>query len=175
MKCAIPFLALLCASSLLMSPAHAQTAQPIPAWDHQIAGAARFVLLTDFGSAAVLDRETGLVWERSPTTATFTYNSATLQCLNLTTGGRKGWRLPSIFELSTLIDPTVASPGPTLPAGHPFRNVSKPLWFWSSTRDSGTQYPWGLNTMDGMVLMYFQGASGMHAWCVRAPSSDNLH
>ena len=169
--------ALLCAG-LLMSTVHAQTAQPIPAWDHVITGAARFVVLRDFGNDAVLDQETGLVWERSPnTSATYPYYGAVQYCLNLSVGGRKGWRVPSIFELSTLLDTTVAPPAPLLPAGHPFRNVSKVLWFWSSTQEVNNvpSFQWGLNTMDGTVLMYYPTTAGMHAWCVRAPSADSRH
>jgi hypothetical protein len=168
--------ALLCLS-LLMSTAYAQTAQPIPAWDHVIAGAARFEVLRDFGNDAVLDHETGLVWERAPdTSATYPYYLAAQYCLNLSLGGRKGWRVPSIFELSTLLDTTIAPPAPLLPAGHPFRNVSKFLWFWSSTHDTNVMpLQWGLNTMNGTVLMYFPTTAGMHAWCVRAPSAESRH
>ncbi len=176
MKNPIRGAALLCVS-LLMSTAYAQTAQPIPAWDHVIAGAARFEVLRDFGNDAVLDHETGLVWERSPnTSATYPYWLAAQYCLNLSVGGRKGWRVPSIFELSTLLDTKVAPPAPLLPAEHPFRNVSKVLWFWSSTGDTNvTPLQWGLETMTGTVLMYYPTTAGMHAWCVRAPSADSRH
>src|SRR5262245_58875627 len=101
---------ILCAlvALVLASPAHAQTGQPIPAWDHIMLGPTRFVILPDFASDAVLDLETGLVWERTPSLTQFKWlPDAAMQCLNRTTGGRKGWRVPSIFELSTLIDPTV--------------------------------------------------------------------
>ena len=177
MKNAIPVAALICASAL-MSVAHAQTAQPIPAWDHVIPGAARFEILRDFGNDAVLDHETGLVWERSPTTAAYPYYGATNYCLNLSLGGRKGWRVPSIFELSTLLDPTVVPPAPLLPAGHPFKNVSKVfLWFWSSTQETNNTpaFQWGLNTMDGTVAPYPPALGGVHPWCVRAPSADSRH
>ncbi len=164
------------ASALMTQAAHAQTAQPIPAWDHQIAGAARFVVLADFANTAVLDQETGLVWERAPSTVTVGYFAGVTQCLNNTTGGRKGWRVPSIFELSTLIDPTVAPPAPLLPAGHPFKNVSKAAFFWSSTRDSNVPQPfqWGTNTFDGTVAQYSLGTTGLRVWCVRAPSADSM-
>ena len=135
-------------------------------------GAARFEVLRDFGNDAVLDHETGLGL------GTFTQHlgnvpvlARTAQyCLNLSVGGRKGWRVPSIFELSTLLDTKVAPPAPLLPAEHPFRNVSKVLWFWSSTGDTNvTPLQWGLETMTGTVLMYYPTSAGMHAWCVRAP------
>src|SRR5215471_19635510 len=44
-----------------------------PSWDQQLPGATRFIVLSNWvdanfpnGGAAVLDRETGLVWEQSP-------------------------------------------------------------------------------------------------------------
>ena len=169
--------ALLCAG-LLMSTVHAQTAQPIPAWDHVISGAARFIVLRDFGNDAVLDQETGLVWERSPnTSATYTYSGAAYYCLNLSVAGRRGWRVPSIFELTTLLDMNVPPPAPLLPEGHPFRNVSKVLWFWSSTQEVNNvpSFQWGMNTMDGQVSQYYPTTAGVHAWCVRGPSADSRY
>ena len=35
------------------------------------------------------------------------------------TGNHKGWRLPSVHELVSLVDPA-AYPNPALPTGHPF-------------------------------------------------------
>jgi hypothetical protein len=162
---------------LMSATAQAQTAQPIPAWDHQIQGTARWVVLTDFANAAVLDKETGLVWERTVNTADVTFFDGTMRCLNLAVGGRKGWRLPSIYELMTMIDPSVPSPGPTLPAGLPFKNVSaRPLWFWSSTKDMFGNVPqltYYMTTFDGSSALAFPSTSGMHAWCVRAPSTES--
>src|SRR2546425_12223404 len=93
------------------APAGAQTGKPVPAWDQKLrcpteAACTRFVVLTDFGSAAVLDRETGLVWERSPDPATLDWVQAHSNCnANGTTfprpGGRLGWRLPTIQELNS--------------------------------------------------------------------------
>jgi len=40
-----------------------------PSWDQQMPAAQRFIVLSNWSSAAVLDRETGLVWERSPVSA----------------------------------------------------------------------------------------------------------
>ena len=63
----------------------------------------RFVLLEAFSSGAVLDKETGLVWERDPTffdpnnvgefTNVGSWSIAAITCVRKIVGGRKGWRL----------------------------------------------------------------------------------
>jgi hypothetical protein len=107
------------------------TAQARP-WNDQINTPGRFTILTEFGSAAVLDRETGLVWERSPSTSHFNWFQAHDHCIGLNIGNRKGWRLPSVQELYSLVNPSVPFPGPALPAGHPFINV-QPTYYWTAT------------------------------------------
>jgi len=92
-----------------------------PAWSQTLAPNVRFVILSNFSSDAVLDRETGLVWTRRsvmevPNTA------ANRACQLLALGNRLGWRLPTVAELQSLVDLTVAN-GTTagrLPPGHPF-------------------------------------------------------
>ena len=60
-----------------------------------------------------MDRETGLVWERTTGQNDF-FRDAEYECMFRVTGGRKGWRLPSIHELASLF---VADPGVHLPDG----------------------------------------------------------
>lgn len=94
---------------------------------------ARFTCV--FSSQAVLDNETGLVWQREAGTSLATFASANDYCLNLLTVNRKGWRLPTSSELSSLVD--VAGITVKLPAGHPFTSTdtigTDP--HWTSTDD----------------------------------------
>jgi hypothetical protein len=74
-------------------------------WDQALSAAQRFVILPAFNSDAVLDKETGLVWEKSPQTTAVSSANVRLICANKAVGGRKGWRLPSLPELASLVDP----------------------------------------------------------------------
>lgn len=136
-----------------------------PSWDQTLPAATRFIVLTNMASAAVLDRETGLVWERSPDATTLTWVSAQFLCTTRTVGNRKGWRLPTIQELASLVDPSVG-PGPTLPAGHPFTNVQSSV-YWSATSSAGSaiaaRY---VHLIDGFVFASDK-AFELVAWCVR--------
>ncbi len=114
-----------------------------PSWDQTLPSSTRFIVLSNMNNAAVLDRETGLVWERDPVSAhpfsvSGTWANATGICPQLDTGGRKGWRLPSVHELGSLIDPSVASGLLALPAGHPFLNIAAAT-YWSAT--ASAQFP----------------------------------
>jgi hypothetical protein len=88
-----------------------------PSWDQTLPASTRFIVLSNFNSDAVLDRETGLVWERALGSSSGDGPSVT--CARTKAGGRAGWRAPTISELGTLFDP-LATSVPPLPTGHPF-------------------------------------------------------
>jgi hypothetical protein len=108
-------------------PADAQTIAPgpyyaTPSWDQTLPPSTRFIVLSNFNNEAVLDRETGLVWERSPVGALGTdWFNAVSACERLIVANRLGWRLPSVQELTSLIDPTQSNPA--LPPGNPFGGI----------------------------------------------------
>src|SRR5262245_48646993 len=123
----------------ISAPAYAQTTAPgpyyaTPSWDQTLPASSRFIVLSNMGGAAVLDRETGLVWEKSPSTSTQDWPGAFSHCLNLNTGGRTGWRLPSVQDLLSIVDRSQSSPA--LPSGHPFSVQS--IFYWTATIDGNT-------------------------------------
>ena len=161
----------------LLIGGHAAFAQ-IQSWDKQLSSSRRFVVLEAFQGAAVLDKETGLVWQRSADRNRdgavtdldrVSWLNALFVCRGLEVGNRKGWRLPTIDELSTLTDPSTANPA--LPGGHPFEIPSEPdQGFWSANTYVGSaalalaMFPAsGLNSqMEKFMLQ--------HVLCVRGGS-----
>ena len=133
-----------------------------PTWSQKLPASERFVLVLD--GAGVLDKETGLVWERSPDTAQRKWYDACIHCYQREVGGRKGWRLPTVEELASLVDTT--NTNPVLPTGHPFSNVQSFLYWSSTTGANVTDYAWhvglGSGFVDGNPKVY-----DLYVWCVR--------
>jgi len=169
----------LAAVAALALPAAADT---LSSWDTVINGPSRFKLLTGFSNAAVLDHETGLVWERSPDTGTQDWIGAQRFCNERVVGpgNRIGWRLPTLQELASLVDPTQDRDGrvPSLPAGHPFTRV-QPDFYWSATTfGENPTLAWGVSFTDGILIgpgVRFSGKDvAFFVWCVRTghPGSE---
>lgn len=142
-------------------------------WSHK---GPRFQVLVQFGGAAVLDRETGLVWEKSPHSGAFTWllspvgggssGGAHDHCNRLVLGGRMGWRLPTLQELTSLLD--VGAPN-NLTLGHPFAvlppwNIGEFIWSATTSADN-TNNAWAIN-LAGNAGTFSKGSLS-HAWCVR--------
>jgi hypothetical protein len=138
-----------------------------PSWDQQLPASTRFIVLSNWGSAAVLDRETGLVWERSPSTSAFSWEAAQVHCNFLTTGGRLGWRLPTLQELASLVDPSVLPPGPTLPSGHPFSDVQSSFYWSATTFATNSTIAWDVFFATGNPGFSSVKSETLFGWCVR--------
>jgi Protein of unknown function (DUF1566) len=124
---------------------------------------------------AVFDKETGLVWERSPATDRKTFDGAVVYSTTRVVAGRKGWRLPAIEELLSLVDPNVTNP--TLPAGHPFVNLMLDYFYWSMTQ--GIPLPndphlvWGYNFGNADTSSIVVAQAQCYAWLVRGGYGHN--
>ena len=135
-----------------------------PAWNKIIPADQRFVAVLD--GNAVLDKETGLVWAKAPDTALRTWQGAIDYCAGLSLGGRMGWRLPTVEELASLVDPS-ASGSPALPAGHPFQNVQSNSYWSSSTNVANTSFARIVSMATGTMGSDDQSGS-YYVWPVRA-------
>jgi len=113
------------------------------------------------------------VWERSPSLTKFPdWTFAKYHCINLTLGNRKGWRLPTLQELSSILDPSIAIPGLALSSGHPFMHVQLG-WYWSTTiniENSSNAYAVRLVGADTGPM---NKSSSIYAWCVRGGQGVN--
>lgn len=139
-----------------------QATASAPIWDQILPAAERFVVV--MGNVAVLDRETGLVWQRSTDGVQQDWYNATMYCYGLNLGGRMGWRLPTVDQLTSLVDP---SRYPTLPEGSPFTSFDA-LAYWSSTDYIDPNHAWYVYFSDGHVSANAKNYSiGTGALCVR--------
>ncbi len=139
-----------------------------PSWDQILSSTnnADFCNTTRFkcvmGGTAVLDHETGLVWQRVPSGSDQTWASAMEVCIFEETGGRLGWRIPTIEELLSLRDTSADY----VPDGWPF-TLSSPD-FWSSTTlpgDPGGAY--AADFVSGNIYLVGKSEGQPSAWCVR--------
>ncbi|MCA9423091.1 MAG: DUF1566 domain-containing protein [Nitrospira sp.] len=123
----------------------------------------RFTCL--FGDTVVRDNETGLVWERDPDTGVRTWIHAISHCARREVGGRKGFHLPMLEQLATLVDSSNSDP--TLPTGHPFLNVQS-AEYWSATTDAGDPADaWVVGFGSGSMDVKGKANGVIHAWCAR--------
>jgi len=130
---------------------------------------ARFQCVMD--DEAVLDRETGLVWQRVPGTTVHSWSAAVGECYKFAvTGGRYGWRLPTVEETSSLIE--VATN--TLPANHPFTASG---FYWTATvsdpvNGNPQSYALGVNP-EFLTAVPFNQSQLFPYWCVRGGSTGS--
>jgi hypothetical protein len=118
----------------------------------------------DTQTDTVRDIGTGLTWQRVVPAKTLVLDAARAYCADLPLAGDKGWRVPSMVELLTLIDEQAAS-GPMIDRAA-FPNTPSDA-FWTSTDFGGTP---------GMAWqVYFDHGNGLyglpnamfHVRCVR--------
>ena len=118
-------------NTIAVGTADAQT-ETLKSWSRKINNVKeRFEVLHQFDDEAVLDRETQLVWERAPQDPSpgfrGTFAQAVADCYARIAGGRMGWRLPTVEELtSLLVETPTRNPQvirAALPHGHPFIGI----------------------------------------------------
>ena len=145
-----------------------------PTWSQTFDNASeRFELV--LWDQAVLDKETGLVWARNANIAnTFMpWDNAVRSCYNREIGERKGWRLPTIEELATLVDPH--STNPALPPGFSsfFDNVQNSCYFSITTNTYHPDIVWAIHMTDGSVIEETKSYN-CYVWPVRGGSGPIL-
>jgi hypothetical protein len=123
-------------------------------------GSARFECV--MGGAAVLDHETGLVWQRTPSLQADVFG---LQCEITEIGGRYGWHVPTHVQLRSLLDTSTDH----LPDGHPFIGAVDPGiqdTYWTSSLFGSNAFVVDFDA-PGTALAQSQGGAFNRTWCVR--------
>jgi hypothetical protein len=142
-------------------------------WDKNLPSTSRFTMLPEFNNEAVRDNNTGLVWERTPGGGGPTWADTVLYCLRKPIGGTMGWRLPSIVELTSLMDPTLMVSN-FLPPG--VFGGAAGLDFWSATTVADDpSRAWILSFQLNTIATSPKTTSMYAAWCVRGPMNADQY
>lgn len=118
--------------------------------------------------AEVIDRLTGLCWQRSGdlSQGQVTWEEALGAVARLNSCSKSGtlWRLPNINELESLVDCSTHSPA--LPPDHPFREIRGTYWS-STTSIFEPDWAWALYLSKGAVGVGQKKAPHFYVWPVR--------
>ncbi len=89
-------------------------------------------------SNVVVDNNTGLTWEKSPSSSTYTWANRNTHCNELNSsnyGGRSNWRVPNPLELLTIVNNSTYNPATNSNfTGMP---TDSSVWFWTSAEYKG--------------------------------------
>ena len=123
---------------------------------------------TDNGDNTATDNVTGLMWQ-IPTAGPDTWSNAINYCDGLNLAGHDDWRLPSVFELSTIIDfgPNNPSIDNTIFSGTQGES------YWTSTEwaNNPGSNSWGIFFSQGRIGLYSIDSS-YYIRCVRLNMSN---
>jgi hypothetical protein len=145
-----------------------------PSWHQLLSGtdgsdscnSSRFTCV--MSNAAVLDHETGLVWQKLPIGTSSDWDTVRFDCDVAVTGGRRGWRLPSPDELASL-----STPGSGLPPGNPF-SISLGFYWSSAPSPTDPAYIVTVNPTTTAIpprSVAARGDTSINEWCVRGDAA----
>ena len=112
---------------------------------------------------AVLDHETGLVWEKTPNDLENSWYAAIINCYRVDVGDRRGWRLPTVEELASLVEPSSSG----LPPGHPFTGISGGYWSLTTRASQTSNGRAHFVSMDTSGVFTLLKTEVNKNWCVR--------
>lgn len=127
----------------------------------------RFTLLLN--GVAVKDNSTGLIWEQEPDREHDVWGASVARCATKEVGGLKGWRAPSVEELTTLID--ASQHDPALPAGHPFSNIKSEIYWTATPHPTDDMVAWQISFFSGEPVTD-QKSGTRRLWCLLGASGQ---
>jgi hypothetical protein len=128
---------------------------------------------TDNGNGTITDNLTQLVWQKIPSTTTYTWEQALTYAEGLNLAGNTDWRLPNIKELQSLNDESVSNPS----VNSVYFNALGVHNYWSSTtlkpNTTNPSSAWYWNTQLG-ITTYDLKTNSNYVLCVRGiPTLSN--
>lgn len=90
------------------------------------------------------DNNTGLTWQRADDNTARTWADATSYCAGLNLDGRMGWRLPTAFELTTIVD--YGHSGPAIDTSIFLNTSAANYWTSNNTVDNAWTVHFGFAT-----------------------------
>jgi len=117
------------------------------------------------GDGTVIDNEPGLMWQQQNDKEQRTWREALDYAGSLTLGGYSDWRLPTRFELESILDLSRYNPAIDTMV---FPGTALACYDWSSSDYAGnTYYAWHVNFCNGHVG-HNGKSSRYYARCVRS-------
>ncbi len=135
---------------------------------------------TNNGDGTITDKNTGLVWQKSPANSGLNYTEAEIYCASLVLGEYGDWRIPATKELFSISD---------FSQGWPYlntnyfdlaidREVSKDEQYWTelyvgTTVEGRDEAAFGVNHATGHIKAYAATVSGQFGNYVRCVRGDS--
>jgi hypothetical protein len=92
---------------------------------------------------------TGLEWQQETAPGIYSRDEAIIYCNGLRLGEHNDWRLPTVKELSVLVDSNIPRPGPTIDTT--FFPDTQAEYYWSSTTGDSPGVFWVVHFEEGRV------------------------
>ncbi|MBQ4438914.1 DUF1566 domain-containing protein [bacterium] len=126
-----------------------------------------FTVQTISSQKVVLDNNTGLMWQQTPPSTTYTWTNAKNYCSNLEYAGYSDWRLPNPQELLTIVDNSKYGPAINTTYFPNMSSTSDSVYYWSS-KPYGTDKVQLLRLYYGTIYYYsYTQSSSLNVVCVR--------
>ena len=128
---------------------------------------------TDNGDGTITDNKTQLIWQKTPSTSTMTWEQALTYSENLSFANAADWRIPNIKELQSLNDESIINP--SINSTY-FPTIGIKNYWSSTTLKPNTANPssaWYFSTQFG-ITTYDSKTNSNYVICVRGiPSLSN--